>query len=89
MNSTLLRIPTARIAERALGDSSSEAENGALMINRCNHRTMEKPHFSAITSMVATTNILILSLFFGCNRLHKDQMIHFHTDDAGISGDYR
>ncbi|MDV7767518.1 helix-turn-helix transcriptional regulator [Peribacillus sp. CSMR9] len=79
-------IPTARIAERALEATAEvRAENDYLMI-KSNVAIEQWKNLTsqAITSMDDLTADIfdIVSILWMQQATHKDQMIHFHTDDA-------
>ena len=79
-------IPTARIAERALEATAQvRAENDYLMI-KSNVAIEQWKNLTsqAITSMDDLTADIfdIVSILWMQQATHKDQMIHFHTDDA-------
>lgn len=79
-------IPTARIAEKALQATAQvRAENTYLKVNSSAAIEQWKNLTSqAITSMDDLTADLfdIVSILWMQQATHKDQMIHFHTDDA-------
>ncbi|WP_260288359.1 helix-turn-helix domain-containing protein [Peribacillus aracenensis] len=79
-------IPTARIAERALEATAQvRAENDYLMM-KSNVAIEQWKNLTsqAITSMDDLTADIfdIVSILWMQQATHKDQMIHFHTDDA-------
>ncbi|MDW7617557.1 helix-turn-helix transcriptional regulator [Peribacillus simplex] len=79
-------IPTARIAERALEATAEvRAENDYLMM-KSNVAIEQWKNLTsqAITSMDDLTADIfdIVSILWMQQATHKDQMIHFHTDDA-------
>ncbi|MEJ9232757.1 helix-turn-helix transcriptional regulator [Peribacillus butanolivorans] len=79
-------IPTARIAERAIEATAQvRAENDYLMM-KSNVAIEQWKNLTsqAITSMDDLTADIfdIVSILWMQQATHKDQMIHFHTDDA-------
>ncbi|MEF2096981.1 helix-turn-helix transcriptional regulator [Bacillus sp. CFBP9009] len=79
-------IPTAKIAERALEATAQvRAENDYLMM-KSNVAIEQWKNLTsqAITSMDDLTADIfdIVSILWMQQATHKDQMIHFHTDDA-------
>lgn len=79
-------IPTARISERAIEATAQvRAENDSLMM-KSNVAIEQWKNLTsqAITSMDDLTADIfdIVSILWMQQATHKDQMIHFHTDDA-------
>lgn len=79
-------IPTARIAEKALEATAQVRSENAYLKMKSNAAIEQWKNLTsqAITSMDDLTADIfdIVSILWMQQATHKDQMIHFHTDDA-------